>query len=122
MPTPKNTYNDQFKADAANLYESQQDLGYTEAAQDLDIAGGTLKTWVRQVRIKRMFVTKQLVSRSPAPQVIENSIFWRGEHFGWSPSKVPSTGVFAGAAYENPKSLRIRSAENRLSQPLKCPV
>lgn len=64
---PKNTYTKQFKADAVNLYESHPDLGYAKAAQDLGIARGTLKTWVRQDRIKRGVATQQSNGSAGAP-------------------------------------------------------
>lgn len=63
---PKNTYTAQFKADAVNLYESNPGLGYTQAARDLGIARGTLKTWVRQARIQRGEPTKQSNGSAPA--------------------------------------------------------
>ncbi|GAA3300037.1 hypothetical protein GCM10017709_08040 [Glutamicibacter nicotianae] len=64
---PKNTYTDQFKADAVNLYESHPDLGYTKAAEDLGIARGTLKTWVRQDRLKRGVATRQSTGNAGTP-------------------------------------------------------
>ncbi|MGP9489653.1 IS3 family transposase [Glutamicibacter sp. 287] len=64
---PKNTYTAQFKADAVHLYESHPDLGYTKAAEDLGIARGTLKTWVRQDRIKRGAPTQQSTGSAQMP-------------------------------------------------------
>ena len=64
---PKNTYTDQFKADAVNLYESHPDLGYTKAAEDLGIARGTLKTWVRQDCLKRGVATQQSTGNGGTP-------------------------------------------------------
>lgn len=46
----KNTYSEEFKADAVKLYETHPELSYTKAAEDLGIVDATFKTWVRQTR------------------------------------------------------------------------
>lgn len=64
---PKNTYTAQFKADAVKLYESHPELGYSQAAKDLGIARGTLKTWARQDRIRRGVPSQQSTGSAPGP-------------------------------------------------------
>jgi len=41
---PKNTYSDEFKADAVQLYETTEGASYSSISEDLGIARGTLKT------------------------------------------------------------------------------
>lgn len=47
---PKNIYTDEFKADAVELYETHSQLSYSQAAADLGVSRGALKTWVHQAR------------------------------------------------------------------------
>ena len=47
---PRNTYSDEFKADAVRLYETTEGASYSSISEDLGIARGTLKTWVRKAR------------------------------------------------------------------------
>ena len=50
---PKNTYSDEFKADAVRLYETTEKASYSSISEDLGIARGTLKTWVHKARNER---------------------------------------------------------------------
>lgn len=50
---PKNTYSDEFKADAVRLYETTEGASYSSISEDLGIARGTLKTWVHNARKAR---------------------------------------------------------------------
>ena len=59
---PKNTYTDEFKADAVPLYETTEKASYSSISEDLGIARGTLKTWVHKARRDR----EQIPSTSPA--------------------------------------------------------
>ncbi|WJY68944.1 transposase [Corynebacterium auris] len=59
---PKNTYSDEFKADAVGLYETTEGASYSSISEDLGIARGTLKTWVHKARRDR----GQIPSTSPA--------------------------------------------------------
>lgn len=47
---PRNTYTNDFKADAVRLYETTEGASYTTISADLGIARGTLKTWVSKAR------------------------------------------------------------------------
>lgn len=47
---PRNSYSQEFKKDAVLLYETHPELSYSEAAADLGIGRGTLKTWVAKAR------------------------------------------------------------------------
>lgn len=47
---PKNTYSDEFKADAVRLYETTEGASYSSISEDLGIVRGTLKTWVHKAR------------------------------------------------------------------------
>ncbi|MBK4139801.1 transposase [Corynebacterium macginleyi] len=59
---PKNTYSDEFKADAVRLYETTEGSSYASISEDLGIARGTLKNWVHTARRDR----GQIPSTSPA--------------------------------------------------------
>ena len=50
---PKNTYSDEFKADAVRLYETTEGASYSSISEDLGIARGTLKNWVHKARKER---------------------------------------------------------------------
>jgi transposase len=41
---PKNTYSDEFKADAVRLYETTEGASYSSISEDLGIARGTLRS------------------------------------------------------------------------------
>ncbi|EEW50687.1 hypothetical protein HMPREF0290_0775, partial [Corynebacterium efficiens YS-314] len=43
---PKNTYTDEFKADAVRLYETTEGASFSMIATDLGISRATLKNWV----------------------------------------------------------------------------
>ena len=58
----KNTYSDEFKADAVRLYETTEGASYSSISEDLGIARGTLKTWAHKARRDR----GQIPSTSPA--------------------------------------------------------
>lgn len=59
---PKNTYSDEFKADAVQLYETTEGASYSSISLDLGIARGTLKTWIHKACRDR----GQIPSTSPA--------------------------------------------------------
>ena len=43
---PKNTYTDEFKADAVRLYETTEGTSFSSISADLGISRATLKNWV----------------------------------------------------------------------------
>lgn len=47
---PKNTYSDEFKTDAVELYETHPDMSYSQVAADLGVSRGAIKTWVHHAR------------------------------------------------------------------------
>ncbi|AJK70181.1 transposase [Corynebacterium marinum] len=50
---PKNTYTDEFRADAVRLYEDTEGASFTSIAEDLGIGRATLKNWVYAARKSR---------------------------------------------------------------------
>lgn len=50
---PKNTYTDEFKADAVRLYEDTKGASFSSIAVDLGISRATLKNWVYAARRAR---------------------------------------------------------------------
>ena len=50
---PKNTYTDEFKADAVRLYEDTKGATFTSIAVDLGISRATLNNWVYAARRSR---------------------------------------------------------------------
>lgn len=47
---PKNTYTDEFRADAVRLYEETEGASFTSIGEDLGISRATLKNWVYAAR------------------------------------------------------------------------
>lgn len=50
---PKNTYTDEFKADAVRLYEDTKGASFSSISTDLGISRATLKNWVYTTRKNR---------------------------------------------------------------------
>ena len=50
---PKNTYTDEFKADAVRLCEDTEGASFTSIGEDLGISRATLKNWVYAARKAR---------------------------------------------------------------------
>ena len=66
---PKNTYTDEFKADAVRLYEDTTGASFSMIATDLGISRATLKNWVYAAR-KARGVQSSRTAEDPAEELL----------------------------------------------------